>query len=36
MATAIDLMCNLCGQDWVPTKVLLPRPTPSDLGPFTD
>ena len=34
MATALSIMRALCGPEWAPTEVLLPRPPPSDLGPF--
>ena len=35
MATALNIMRTLCGSEWAPTEVLLPRPPPPDLGPFT-
>ena len=35
MATAMNIMRSLCGPDWAPTEVLLPRPVPADLAPFT-
>jgi len=34
IATALNIMRALCGPRWAPTEVLLPRPPPSDLGPF--
>jgi AraC-like DNA-binding protein len=35
MATALNIMRTLCGSEWAPTEVLLPRRPPPDLAPFT-
>jgi AraC-like DNA-binding protein len=34
IATAANIMQALCGPDWVPAEVLLPRQPPGDLEPF--
>jgi AraC-like DNA-binding protein len=34
IATALNLMRALCGPDWVPTEVLLPRDPPADPTPY--
>jgi AraC-like DNA-binding protein len=34
IATALNIMRTLCGPDWAPAEVLLPRPPPLDLGPY--
>jgi AraC-like DNA-binding protein len=34
IATALNIMRALCGPEWAPAEVLLPRPPPPDLGPF--
>lgn len=34
IALGCNLMRSLCGTDWVPTEVLLPRRRPSDPGPW--
>lgn len=35
MAVACNIMRNLCGAHWNPTEVLLPRPRPRDVAPWT-
>jgi AraC-like DNA-binding protein len=34
IATALNIMRTLCGPEWAPAEVLLPRPLPFDLKPF--
>ena len=34
MAIAMNLMKGLCGPDWRPDEVLLPRRKPADIGPY--
>ena len=34
MAVATNVLRTLCGPDWVPDEVLLPRHPPADLGPY--
>jgi AraC-like DNA-binding protein len=34
IATALNIMRALCGPEWAPAEVLLPRPPPPDLRPF--
>ncbi|KQP94532.1 hypothetical protein ASF55_17765 [Methylobacterium sp. Leaf119] len=34
-ALAVNLMRTLCGADWYPTEVTLPRSAPTDRAPFT-
>jgi AraC-like DNA-binding protein len=34
IATGLNIMRTLCGPDWSPTEVLLPRSRPPDPGPF--
>ena len=34
IATILNLMRALCGPEWTPTEVLLPRRTPADLIPY--
>jgi AraC-like DNA-binding protein len=34
VATALNIMRMLCGPDWTPAEVLLPRSPPPDAGPF--
>jgi AraC-like DNA-binding protein len=34
MAMATNVLRALCGPDWVPDEVLLPRRPPADLGPY--
>lgn len=34
MAVATNIMRTLCGPDWVPDEVLLPRHPPADPGPY--
>ncbi|MGF9763228.1 AraC family transcriptional regulator [Microvirga sp. 0TCS3.31] len=34
IATVLNLMRTLCGPQWTPTEVLLPRSPPADLAPY--
>lgn len=34
MAISCQIMRGLCGEDWIPTEVLLSRPTPEDPAPY--
>jgi len=34
LATLVRLMRELCGPDWAPAEVLIPRREPADVGPY--